>query len=336
MMNYEIFKEVVKEKILDYLPPAYQNSEVILHQVNKFNKTVPEDGLVVAKPGENVHPVVYLNSMYKDYQVTNDIDLIMRGTAEIVMDAYIQAKENKLEADYSIKDHIVPELSNTVVNAERLKDSPTRQFNDLTVSYKIILGEGDGKTASIRITNNYAKDLGMTENQLYELACDNMKRMYPADTTRLVDYLRDSFEEKGYGDEMIEMMMGGPIEEMYDSSPWLVRNNSVCGAMVLLDTDVFDDLANYVGNDLVIIPSSIYEVLALDANMIPDCEDLSAYINEINMTEVKPEERLSNQVYLYDREEKQIKMVTNSQSLSVVPEQSKILTFERKENRPGL
>ena len=64
--------------------------------------------------------------------------------------------------------------------------------------------------------------------------------------------------------------------------------------------------------------------------------DLSAFINEVNMTEVKPEERLSNQVYLYDREDKQVKMITNSQSLSVVPEQSKILTFERKENRPGL
>ena len=74
-------------------------------------------------------------------------------------------------------------------------------------------------------------------------------------------------------------------------------------------------------------------MLALDANMIPDCEDLSAFINEVNMTEVKPEERLSNQVYLYDREDKQVKMITNSQSLSVVPEQSKILTFERKENR---
>ena len=105
---------------------------------------------------------------------------------------------------------------------------------------------------------------------------------------------------------------------------------------MLLDTDVLDDLANYVGGNLVIIPSSIYEVLALDANMIPDCEDLSAFINEVNMTEVKPEERLSNQVYLYDREDKQVKMITNSQSLSVVPEQSKILTFERKENRPGL
>lgn len=336
MMDYEIFKEVVKEKILDYLPPAYQNSEVILRQVNKFNKTVPEDGMVVAKPGENVCPIVYLNRMYKDYQLTNDIDLIMRGTAEIVMDAYIQAKENKLEADYSIKDHIVPELSNTVVNAERLKDSPTRQFNDLTVSYKVILGEGDGKTASIHITNNYAEELGMTENQLYELACENMKRMYPADTTRLTDYIYGSLKEKGLSDDEIQYAMGGSIQDYQESSPWIVKNNSVNGAMVLLDTDVLDDLANYVGGNLVIIPSSIYEVLALDANMIPDCEDLSAFINEVNMTEVKPEERLSNQVYLYDREDKQVKMITNSQNLSVVPEQSKILTFERKENRPGL
>ena len=35
MMNYEIFKEVVKEKFLDYMPEKYKGMEVVTAPVEK-------------------------------------------------------------------------------------------------------------------------------------------------------------------------------------------------------------------------------------------------------------------------------------------------------------
>lgn len=35
MMKYEIFKDVVENAVLDYLPPEFQNSELYLQRVEK-------------------------------------------------------------------------------------------------------------------------------------------------------------------------------------------------------------------------------------------------------------------------------------------------------------
>lgn len=336
MIDYELFKDVVKEKILDYLPPEYQDSEISIHPVDKFNRAQPYDGMVVAKKGEQVCPIIDLNAMYHNYQITNNLDTIMRGFCEIVLEAYDRAKENRLDPDFNIREHIVPEIGNSMVNAQRLKDSPSRRLNDLSVSYRVSIKDGEKGSASIHINNDYALRLGMDENELYKLACDNMKRLYPPETTRLVDYIYSSLQEKGMSDEEIEVMLGGPIQGLYESSPWLVRNHSANGATVLLDNEVFDELANYVDDDLVIIPSSIYEVLAVEASMIPDREELSAFIKSVNINEVDENERLSNQVYMYSREDKQIRMVTNSQSLSVAEEQDNQYTADKEVKGPGI
>jgi len=37
MMKYEIFKDVVENAVLDYLPPEFQNSELHLQRVKKVN-----------------------------------------------------------------------------------------------------------------------------------------------------------------------------------------------------------------------------------------------------------------------------------------------------------
>ena len=44
MMKYEIFKDVVENAVLDYLPPEYQNSELHLKRVKKVNG-IDYDGL---------------------------------------------------------------------------------------------------------------------------------------------------------------------------------------------------------------------------------------------------------------------------------------------------
>ena len=43
MMNYEIFKEVVKEKFMDYLPEEYHDMKLVVQPVDKVNHTM--DGL---------------------------------------------------------------------------------------------------------------------------------------------------------------------------------------------------------------------------------------------------------------------------------------------------
>ena len=55
MMNYEIFKEVVKEKFLDYMPEKYKGMEVVTAPVEKVNMTL--DGLSLREEGKHISPI---------------------------------------------------------------------------------------------------------------------------------------------------------------------------------------------------------------------------------------------------------------------------------------
>ena len=49
MMNYEIFKEVVAEKFMDYMPEQYQGMRLRVEPVNKVNKVL--DGITLVESG---------------------------------------------------------------------------------------------------------------------------------------------------------------------------------------------------------------------------------------------------------------------------------------------
>lgn len=63
MMNYEIFKEVVKEKFMDYMPEKFKGMELVAEPVEKVNVTL--DGIILREEGRNISPTIYINDMYR-------------------------------------------------------------------------------------------------------------------------------------------------------------------------------------------------------------------------------------------------------------------------------
>ena len=68
--------------------------------------------------------------------------------------------------------------------------------------------------------------------------------------------------------------------------------------------DFMDEVADKLGGDFYIIPSSIHETLLFPAKDVENYHDLEAMVREVNETQVLPEERLSDNVYHYDAEAK--------------------------------
>lgn len=88
-MNYEIFKEVVKEKFLDYIPNS-QDMQLNVHSVSKRNTSL--DALcVVPKHQEtyngNIIPVIYINNMYTEYLETENLDQVIKKAASFILNA---------------------------------------------------------------------------------------------------------------------------------------------------------------------------------------------------------------------------------------------------------
>ena len=55
--------------------------------------------------------------------------------------------------------------------------------------------------------------------------------------------------------------------------------------------------------DLVILPSSVHEVLLIPNDEHVSFDDLAHTVSHINRAEVPVEDRLSDQIYLYSREQ---------------------------------
>lgn len=63
--------------------------------------------------------------------------------------------------------------------------------------------------------------------------------------------------------------------------------------------NVLKDFADRIQADLILLPSSVHEVLLTPNLPETSYEALSSMVTSINRQEVSPEEQLSNQVYLF-------------------------------------
>ena len=104
------------------------------------------------------------------------------------------------------------------------------------------------------------------------------------------------------GEDFFELM--GEVEPAMPGVYVCTNESKHHGASVLMYPDFMDEVADKLGGDFYIIPSSIHETLLFPAKDVENYHDLEAMVREVNETQVAPEERLSDNVYHYDAEAK--------------------------------
>ena len=93
-------------------------------------------------------------------------------------------------------------------------------------------------------------------------------------------------------------------------------------------------LAERLGDNLYIMPSSIHEVLAIPAETEKnDLDYLKDMVYTANMDTVLPEERLSNNVYYYDKDLRKLTMATDVRDKNLNGEP---LNLIKTEDRPEI
>ena len=330
MMDYEMFKEVVKESFLSYMPGSYRGMEVRVDPVNKVNRTL--DGLsLLAKNEETmIFPTLYINDMYEKYSSTGDLQATLREAAEAMDEVFKEAPIPSLDMN-TAKDNIIFQLVNTMQNEDMLKNLPHREFQDLSIIYRWVVGVDQKGLSSTVINNNLAKSLGMGEEELFKAAAENTRRILPPVVQSMNEVMRDMFVADGMPKELADLMIGEQEPEM---TMWVISNErKIDGAASMLYEDKLHSLAERVGTDLYILPSSVHEVIAVSVEM-GEPEELARMVAEVNMDQVDLSERLSNQVYHYDKDLRKITLATdtpNKRLDGVVAEQG--LVYETKQSR---
>ncbi|MBR3040797.1 MAG: hypothetical protein IKI20_09155 [Lachnospiraceae bacterium] len=293
-LSYEEFQDVLKEKVQNKLD---ERIAVGITDVMKNNGVVLK-GMTFSKEGEGISPTIYLEQYYVAYKKGADWAELVRKIVDIF---HLGAKNEFFDLQAFLdferaKEHIVYKLVNYEKNKELLEKIPHRQFLDMAVVYYYLVETEELSNATILIYNNHLENWNVTAEELDAIAKENTPKLLKEDLRSMTEVIRELLRKKGIPEE--EIFTEEPEEEvMYVLS----NNTQVFGAAAILYSGVLKAFAKKVKKDLLILPSSVHEVIILPKSDDMNVETLRQMVMEVNSTQVEEVEVLSDNVYCYER-----------------------------------
>ena len=279
MLSYEEFKKEVIEKLVGYLPPQFSDCTIRVERVPKVNRVM--EGFVLEPPtqgqGIAMLPVLYFEPFYQLIRKGADLERVLTFIAGTITE--YPAPEMLTEASVNPqlrKEDAILQVINRRHNAEYLKGLPHRDFLDLAVIYRLMMQTEDHQIYSAVIDFSMMQDMGLTEEELFEIARRQMKQRMPY--------------------HMIPVCV--PL--------FAYTNHEYCfGAASILEKAGIRRLARQLQDDLYILPASIHEMMLLPQKAV-SYEMAQAMLLKANLEGTDPQEWLSDKVYVYRRAEDQI------------------------------
>lgn len=330
MMDYEMFLGTVREKFMDYMPERFRRGKMEIRAVTKVNTTL--DALTIFMPeNERVSPNYYVNEMYEQYKEIGNLDAALHLIAAEYTEILEKTMTVKPELDIDeLKDNVIFVLVNTEQNRELLANVPSKPFQDLSVIFRWVMSQNaNGMLGSI-VTTSMMEAAGLTAESLMEHAVENTKRICPPKVISMQKAMMEVNPEN-FEPELVELLE--QMEEDPKETTWIITNEAgINGASAMLYEENLHKLAEKMGTDMYLLPSSIHEWLAVSVDKEKP-EVLADMVQEINMENVRLEERLSNNVYYYDKNLRKVTMATdvpNKRLDGFVSEQPITYDVERK------
>ena len=196
---------------------------------------------------------------------------------------------------------IVFKLVNKKMNEKLLESIPYTDYMDLAMVYYYMLPEtrqekGSGDCgATILIQNSHLKLWKVKKEEVEQVAKENTPKLLPAAIIGMTQMLREMLGEDKFPEELDA-----------ESLPMYILSNEKRqnGAAAMAYPETIGNFANACGKNVYIIPSSVHELI-----LVPETgmeKDLNEMVCEVNRTQLDPKDVLSDHVYYYDRQEKQL------------------------------
>lgn len=292
-MEIKEFAEEVRERLTGKIEGI---SEIEIKQVLK-NNSVTLWALLFKDEKSNITPTIYLEPFYARYEEDTEMDDIVR----MISNSYRESRINQ-QVDFAffkdwetIKSRVAYRLINHGRNEELLKQIPHKEVLDLAKVYYVVVQECGG---SILIYNTHLEMWGVDAEELDALAEENTPSLCPVCVKSMWD--------------VVEEMMGELRTEKENvATDMLIMSNpsKVHGAAAILYPGSMEQMADRLQSNFYILPSSIHETIILPAKESDDPGQLIEMVREVNATMVNEEEILGDNVYFYDKELKELKLV---------------------------
>ena len=167
----------------------------------------------------------------------------------------------------------------------------------MAVVYRFVMESDENGRASILVSNDLLDKMGVTPEQLHADALENAPELRPAVIKGMSEVMMDMMGEDAH--EMFGIDEFPQDEMMYVATV----PDKISGAGVIAYQEFMDQAAEKLGGDFYILPSSIHEVLLVKDDGAVNFNDLKSMVEDVNATQVAPEEKLTDSVYHYDSKE---------------------------------
>lgn len=268
------------------------------------NNGVTVTGLMLKGEQERVAPNFYLDHQFVEW---------MRGmcTLEEVAEKLCQAYQEEIKRNSHLisqiqfnweefRHGVFFRLVNADKNKELLESIPHQNLLDLALIYYYTVPISAEVIGTLVITREHLTLLGIEEDALHHAARSNAQRYQPVKIRCMEELLYD-----------LGRKIGVEVSEAKTCRPFLyvlTNTKGNFGASALLFEEELEHFANRIENDFYILPSSVHEVILVPSDPEFSVEYFQSMVREINATQVDATEVLSDNIYYYDRQRKEIRV----------------------------
>jgi len=305
MIDNREFVDTVIERLRERLGAAYELDSQTITKNNGIVRT----GIWIKEKGKDMAPVIYLDPYHEQYscgtmsmeEIVEDIRKVFENNS-----GYAGMHPKELLDFEKVRDRILFKLVNSEKNREFLGTVPHVPFLDLGAVFYLLVGQNEAGVMTVTVSNEVAGNWGKTPGELLSIAAGNAARIYTPRLRRMEDVLNEICgmgTEGTSGEEPEDILCPDKAEPSF----YVLSNcRGLYGAAAILYPGVLQRIAGLLGKDLVILPSSVHEVLLLCHEPGMDFEALREMVGYVNANEVAADDRLSDQVYIYRREDDKI------------------------------
>lgn len=302
-----ISKEEFKTKLVNALKRESGPKETVEIRTVMKNNGVMWDGLMIHHADSRIAPTIYPDLYYQDYIEGRTLGEIVREIREICADSKIE-DDSVIDffRDYEqVRGQLCFRIINREKNGELLKDVPHIPFLDLAVIFYCMIDSVGWKGGCIVIHNHHMEMWRISQDRLMEDAYGNTIKRLPIQCRNMNETLLQLLDSENLlREEGIEELIG--MVKYLENSMFVLSNDRKWhGAAAIMYRDMREHLP-IPDTDYYILPSSIHEVILIPVNCEKRVEELREMVQNVNETQLDPEEILSDQVYFYSYAEDKI------------------------------
>ena len=307
MENINEFMEQAKIEILSYLPEDVRKELTIEDaRVVKMNDQVLY-GLTMKRSAEESAPAIYMNDLYRRFNEGEPFNMLMSEAALEYLNAVSVAPPEITTMDLTfdkIKDDLTLKLVEIRRNHEYLSEVPyVKAGNGFAIVCDIKIEDGDSGQYRTTVTRNLMNEMNYDMQELFSTAIESAQLKDPA----VMNSVRSQLL---YSDEPNLLRGQDPIREEEKDNMYVITNpDCLYGAIALYYPGIQEKIAEKLGENYYVIPSSVNEVLAVPESKAPEIQEIAAMVYEANENLLDPKDVLSNNIFYFDKDTKRLETI---------------------------